>query len=717
MTEEIKGSFPDGVTLRRDAAGVIHVSGPDESGLAWGMGYAHACDRGLQMLMTRILGWGKASEYLAANEETVGIDRFFRRMGWAQGLVEQEAALDGETKALVESYCAGANAIFTKKTPWELRLLGYRAEPWTIADCLLMTRIIGYINLAQSQGDLERLFIEMVQAGVDKGRLDALFPGAIQETDLELIKQIKLGERIVPNRALWGIAPRMTASNNWVVHPSRSATGHALLANDPHLEVNRLPSVWSEIVVSCPGIRAMGATMPGIPGVIIGRTPCLAWGATYTFMDAVDSWIEDCKDGCYRRGDRWVPFSIRTETLTPKKGDPITLTFYENEHGVLDGDPFTPGLYLATRWASAETGAQSIMSARRVMQAQTVEEGMALLGQLETSWNWVLADKSGHIGYQMSGRMPIRKPGWSGFVPAPGWDSSYDWQGFVAPEDLPRCMDPEEGFIVTANQDLNHLGVVNPINAPMGDYRARRITEVLEKNDQADLALFRTLQNDVYSNQGEAFMALIRPHLPDTPQGRILKQWNHHYDSDSVGATLFERIYEGLFMEVFGEDGLGADAMNYLWHETGLLTDFYQHFETCLLDRNSAWWEGKDWEATLKKVVASALARPAEPWGQKNAIAMNHLVLGGKLPRIFGFDRGPITLQGGRATPNQGQIYRSGGRTTCFAPSIRLVTDLGEDCIYTALAGGASDRRFSKWYVSDLERWLAGDYKVVRHDA
>ena len=86
MTEEIKGSFPDGVTLRRDATGVIHVSGPDESGLAWGMGYAHACDRGLQMLMTRILGWGKASEYLAANEETVGIDRFFRRMGWAQPL-------------------------------------------------------------------------------------------------------------------------------------------------------------------------------------------------------------------------------------------------------------------------------------------------------------------------------------------------------------------------------------------------------------------------------------------------------------------------------------------------------------------------------------------------------------------------------------------------------------------------------------------------------
>jgi len=201
--------------------------------------------------------------------------------------------------------------------------------------------------------------------------------------------------------------------------------------------------------------------------------------------------------------------------------------------------------------------------------------------------------------------------------------------------------------------------------------------------------------------------------LPDTPAGRALAAWDCRYDSASLGATLFERFYGGLRREVFGRNGLGEKAVAFLDAETGVFTDFYDSFEKVLLSADSAWFGGEKREAIWRRAAERALAEPAEPWARSRRVTMSHILFGGKMPRFLGFDRGPITLPGGRATVNQGQIYRSAGRVTCFAPSIRLITDLGADEVHTALAGGATDRRFSRWYVSDLKRWLRGEYKSL----
>src|SRR6185369_13819502 len=136
---------------------------------------------------------------------------------------------------------------------------------------------------------------------------------------------------------------------------------------------------------------------------------------------------------------------------------------------------------LTTRW-SARTGtsAKSVHAAIAILTAETVEAGQAILGNLSnSSWNWLLADKAGNIGYQMSGQMPRRRPGTSGLVPLPGWDPENDWHGFEPPENLPRALNPKEGFVATANEDLNRYGKVHPQNLPMADYRAARIREKL----------------------------------------------------------------------------------------------------------------------------------------------------------------------------------------------------------------------------------------------
>ncbi len=309
-------------------------------------------------------------------------------------------------------------------------------------------------------------------------------------------------------------------------------------------------------------------------------------------MDAVDSWVEDCRDGCFRRGDdEWVPFEVRTERILRKGGEPVGVVYYENLHGALDGDPNVPGRYLATRWASSDSGARSLDAARAMFDAATVAEGMRHLGRLETAWNWVLADRQG-IGYQMSGRMPLRSEGVRGFVPRPGWDPTFDWQGYVEPQQLPRCIDPEDGYVVTANQDLNALGESDPINRPMGDYRARRIAELLAARDDHDRSSFSAIQHDVRSIQVEPFLEVLRPHLPDTAAGRCMRDWDHGYAPDSRGAAVFEAFYRALCAQMFGAT-LGTPVVEHLLESTGVFIDFYQDFDGCLLDPDSPWLEGR----------------------------------------------------------------------------------------------------------------------------
>lgn len=713
----IHGEAP--IRIRRDQHGVVHVRASTEADLYRGLGDCHARDRGLQMLLVRILGQGRACERLRDSDEMLGLDRFFRRLHFDGGAATEVERLAERPRRIAQAYCDGANAVFARRLPWELRLLGYRFEPWTIRDSILMARLTGYVALAQSQGQMERLLVEMVQAGVSRPHLEALFPGLLGALDIDLVKRVKLGERIVAPQVRWDLAvPRAIASNNWVISGSKTASGRALLANDPHLESNRLPAVWAEVVLEWDERYCVAATMPGLPGTLLGRTNDLAWGATYTFMDAIDSWIEDCRDGRYRRvvagNETWEPFRVRVETIKRRRHPDEILTFYENDHGVLDGDPHVPGLYLSTRWSSgAGTGAQTIAAMADVLRCADVGAGMELVGQIETAWNWVLADAAGNIGYQMSGCMPRRNPGRSGAVPLPGWDPDNDWQGRVPPQDLPRAYNPDCGYLVTANNDLNHLGKARPINLPMEAYRADRIAELLAARNDWTVAAVQAMQMDVSSPQAHLFMAVLRPLLPPTENGARLRAWDLRYDCDSVGAFLFERFYRALLVEVFGAV-CGAGVLQYLIEETGIVADFYANFDRVLLDAHSPWYGTEGRDAVFARVAAQALPGPALTWGSRQRVTMKHVLFGGSLPAVLGFDCGPIELRGGRATIHQGQVYRSGGRETSFAPSYRLVTELSEDVAHTCLAGGPSDRRFSRWYTTGIEDWLHGRFKALR---
>ncbi len=716
------------VRLTRNDHGVAHITTASLRDAHFGLGFCHARDRGLQMLLVRILGQGRACELLQDSEQMLELDRYFRRWNLGAAAAAEQSQLSERARIAVDAYCEGVNFYFSRnRLPWELRLLGYRFEPWTAVDSGLTGKMAGLIVLAQSQADMERFIVECVQHGISRERLEELFQGKLQGLDEELLRRVKLSERLVPESLQWASSlPRLMASNNWVVSGRKTASGKPFLCNDPHLEINRLPPVWYEAVLrwqSRQGPRyAMGATFPGLVGVAIGRTPELAWGVTYAFMDCIDSWIEECRGGTYRRGNAWLPFATRKEVIRRKKHPPLELVFYENAHGVLDGNPKQAGYYLATRWSAREdAGGAALDGSCALLEARTVEVGQAALGRVSnSSWSWVLADHTGSIGYQMSGKMPIRPPGVSGLVPLPGWDPANDWKGFHAPEALPRALNPREGFIVTANHDLNHLGKVHPINLCMASYRADRITECLAA-DSTPLTLenMRKLQMDLYSAQAKQFLEIIRPLFSEFSgtHGAAVKcfqEWDLNYSSESKAAFQFEEFYRALICEVFGEceGAFGRPVLERVMHETCLFFDFYGNFDRVLLSEKSAWFGKRSRTDLYRAALAKAFAVPPKPYGETRKLRMRHLLFGGKLPLLFGFDR-MLEMPGNRATVHQGQIYRGGGRELSFAPSLRFLTDLATDEIQTTLAGGASDRPFSRWYANGLPDWIRGQPKIL----
>lgn len=705
-------------TVRRNEHGIPEVSADGLVNLAFGQGWTHACDRQLQILLSRVLLQGRAAEKLAGNPALVEIDRYMRRMNVMPDTDSELEKLEPSVREQMQAYADGVNC-YMEENPlvFELKLLGYRPEPWRIHDTFMIGKVMGLLGLADAQGNMEKLIVQMVQNGMDGTRLKELFPYLTEKIDADLMRKITLAPPLVPESLNWLRAlPRFIASNNWVISGARSKSGKPMLCSDPHLEVNRLPSVWQEIVLRSPDDVIMGVSIPGAPGLPIGRTKRLAWGATYSFMDQIDFRVEECRDGAYRRGKGWKPFSVRREEIRVKKGKTVIEHVYENELGLLEGDPTVAGHYLVMCWSAAKgCVANDFNGLLGMLTAGNVKEGMALWRSLEAnSFNYVLADDSGNIGYQMSGRLYDRPRGVSGLVPLPAWEKKYDPKGFVSSVKLPSLYNPDNGIIATANQDLNHFGSARAINLPMGSYRSDRIEQLLSARKKRSVPDMKAIHFDLLSLQAQAFMKELRPLLPDTANGRILREWDCVYAADSKGATLFESVYLSLLRIVFGDGGIGREVIDHLMIETSLFNDYYANFDTILLKKRSAWFGTHSREDIFRRALDEGLAVRAVAYGSTRKITLSHLLFGGKIPGFFGFDRGPIELPGNRATVPQGQIFRSAGRTTTFSPSYRMIADMDTCEIHTTLAGGPSDRRFSRWYVSDLDNWRRGIYKVLK---
>lgn len=712
------------ILLSRNEMGVMKIEADTHEEFNMAMGFVHAHDRMMQMFLVRTISQGRLSECLKSDEETLAIDIFMREMGLYTEAQKEVEKLSKEAKDFLHSYSEGVNDYLKRyKTPFEFKLVGFKPEPWCAADTLVMVKIMSYIGLAQTQQGIEKFIIQAIQNNTDIDKLKKLFSPHLDEMSEEivtLIKQTKLYQCEIPDSIKFiGALPKMKASNNWMLSPKKTKSGNVIQCNDPHLECNRLPAVWYEFIADIKGEKVCGVNMPGVPGIIMGRTEHFGLGFTYGFMDMIDYFLEEVKDERFQESGQYKDFNGRIETIKRKGKADYQLKIYENDRGILEKDPEAPlsdGIYLTRAWSGHRDGAgRSIEVLARLLKAKTAAEAGELVKDITISCNWIIGDTKGDILFQQSGLLPRRSH--SGLYPVEGWELSKNWKGLHPSDNLSRELNPEKGYLATANNDLNQKGKPLSINMPMGTYRVDRISQLIEEKEKLDLDDMKRIQKDLYSLQAKKYFTIIAPLIPDSPTGRILKAWDFKYDRTSIGATLFEEFYNDLLLEVFGKGMFGAKVWKHVINETGIVVDFYHLFDKILLGvDHKLWFEHKDelFRSVLEKTLSKYSANQIVPWGQKRPTLIKNIFFDGSLPKFLGFDKGPYGIEGNRATIVQGAVYKAHGRETTFCPSYRFISDLGSLKVETALAGGPSDRRFSKWYSNDLDNWYNFRYKILQ---
>ncbi|MDX6678255.1 MAG: penicillin amidase [Solirubrobacteraceae bacterium] len=704
------------IAIRRDDGGVPHVRAASTADALRGLGYCHGHDRQLQMVLGRVIGQGRAAATLDGTDELSALDTLFRRLYLARGAEQQLALLPARSRALLDAYCDGVNRAFARRTAWELLLMRLRPAPWRPADAVLLTRLMGFLGLAQTQGDIERVLVELVQAGASPQLLGELLPGQLSMLDPELLRDVRLGTRVLALPAAGLGLPSLAGSNAWAVAPRRCAGDTGVLAGDPHLVINQIPATWYEAVLHHGERWCAGATIPGLPAVLVGRSADVAWSLTYGGADAIDSWVEDCRDGrCLRVVDgerRWAAFASRREVIGRRGAEPLTLDVFENEHGVLDGDPRQAGRYLCTRWAAAEgTGAASLDAMFELLDARDCAAASAQVRRVEPSFNWILADRDGSIAYQMCGRLPRRAAGTTGLVALPGWDARHDWNGYLHHDDLPQRQNPAEGFVASANEDVSDLAAAPIISLPVARYRIERISGLLAAREDWTAAGFEALQMDRFSPQAARYLDVLRPLLAGDERFAAVAAWDCFYDDDSREAAWFEAFYAALTEAALAN--VVGDAAAFIVGETAIVAACFGLLDDVLLREDSGWHGAAGRDAALVRAARVALDAPPSTLAERQPLVLGHALLTGRVPAWAGFDRATPGLRGGRATIHQGQLLRSRGRDMAIGPSYRMVTDLGRPQLRTALPGGPSDRRTSRWYSSGVDDWWAGRSKSL----
>lgn len=711
----------------RDENGVPHVRAGTWLDALYGLGYMHATDRPTQLLFSRSVASGRATEEISDTSEMLETDRFFRRIGLNLDLETEVRRLEDRSFAQLTAYCEGVNdGLKGSGRSLPMWATGFQPQPWNQQSVLLIGKLLSFGGLAIGQMQNERLLIELIHAGVNDEALRELFAPRLDNVDFGMVRQVKMANQL-SNEALEMMTdlPRLAGSNAWAVSPKRSATGHALLAADPHLEINRLPAVWYEAVLEWDNQFVMGASLPGCPIFAVARTERLAWGVTYMKGDTVDYFVEDCRPGGesgwqFRRGADWHDFQLRKEQIVRKGGETTTLNVYQSPQGIIDGDldEEEAGLRLAISWSGMYEGnGTAISSWLDVISSKNTKTAMRVARECaQPTLCWVFADAEGHIGLQSCGRIPKRGGGQLGLAPIPAWDEENHWKGWVPSELLPNIYDPPEGFLATANEEKNPPGMPMLVTQPLNDYRKRRISERLAELPKATCEDMQALQYDLISLQARDLLAIFLPHLPAGRVKDALSKWDHSHDASSTEASLFLKLYRNVIVEILGhEQGIGWRRMLYICTRAGYSMMVLAAADRMLKREASIWWRGRNKADLIRRAGERTENAPDQPWSDVNNFHFTDRFFGKhQVGRMLGFNSRRYPMPGHHATPFQGHVLQTATRESTFAPSYHFVTDLGTQEAWTNLPGGPSESRFSKYYKNDVARWFTGEYKPLR---
>lgn len=547
-------------------------------------------------------------------------------------------------------------------------------------------------------------------------------------------------------------------SNSWVVSGAHSTTGKPLLANDPHLTLG-IPSVWTQVNLQCRTVTAQcpfqvsGYSFAGLPGVVIGHNQKIAWGFTNLSPDVTDFYLEQVTGQTYLRDGAAVALQQRSETIKVAGGPDVVITVRSTGHGPIMSDVLPSvadaGAHTAVRGAP-QSKIYAVSMAWTALTPSTTADAIFALDRAQNwnefrdaaskfavpSQNLVYADTAGHIGYQAPGLIPVRRsatPGAPpGYWPAPGWESQWDWRGWVPFDALPRTYDPPEGFIVTANQSVTQSST--PFLTTEYDYgfRAQRIHDLLASTKKVSPQLMSQVQNDVRNTFAPTLIpALLKVDITGdggfTAQAQaLLRGWDGTQSGDkgrdSAAASYYNAVWKYLLQYTFDElpPDLAPDGGS-RWMIV---------IEQLLKDPKNDWWDDKatpgvteESSEIIKRALVQARVEltmklgkvPATwRWGRLHQLELKHPVFGtDSVPDVVRnvFDRGGIELPGGNSIVNANSWdAASDGYDVTTGPSMRMVIDLSDlDRSVWVNSTGQSGHAYDRHYTDQIDAWARGE--------
>jgi penicillin amidase len=561
----IKAGVSQPVELTRDENGVAVVNARTDRDAFFAIGFAHAQDRMWQLELERRTAAGRLSEVFGRS--AVPQDAWMRALGLYEAAEQSWSRLSPEARASLTAYAAGVNAWLAQDhvLPPEFVALGLRPEPWREVDSLAWSKVFA-LNLSNNMWDETTNMIasqylsreQMVDLlGYSQSDLSAAAAPAGVMSEKTAAGLLAFRDGLERGLKIGG---RYVGSNAWVVSGRLMQGGQAALANDPHLGV-QMPSPWYVARLKGDRLNVSGMTLVGLPVVIFGRNDDIAWGGTSMMADVQDLYLEQpnpADPSQYRHGDGWAGFQVRSEAINVRadfpaslraRVEPVRIQFRQTLDGPVISDII--GVYdqpVALRWTALDPDDASYESFLRVNYARdwdTFKESFRTY--VAPALNMLYADKSNNIGSLGVGRIPVRAKG-EGRLPVPAWTNEYGWAGYIPFEDWPQRFNPEEGYIVSANN--KPVGPDYPyfISADWAPpHRARRIEQLLREKVSAgepiSLDYIGRMQGDTLDLSVRGLLDYLKRVPPNGEEQRkalgYLQNWDGDMSRDSQAAAIF----------------------------------------------------------------------------------------------------------------------------------------------------------------------------------
>lgn len=756
---QVDGSMPlpglaAPVQVLRDDLGMPYIFASNTPDLIRAQGFVTAQHRLLQLELFRATWRGELAA--AFGPDALPSDIRMRVMGVSRNGERHATQLNADSRAYFQHYADGMNAYIEGQVsdhPIELKVAGLVPRRWGVEDLVTLVHFVHYTHATNFKAEIVAQKL-IDQVGLQ--RAQGLLPITINPDWSTSAAPSARQAALAPREAMAGLNVRWNdlmiapdnlnhqglGSNNWAVGPSRSESGHAMVSNDPHLDNRILPGMWHPVGLFAPGIQAVGAALPGMPGIMVGRTAHVAFGVTNAYGDVQDLYIETldpARPDHYLDGGRSTPFDIVNETIRIKDKAAAggmrehALKIRYTRRGPVISDH--PGLgpkgdkVLVLRSTDAEVwapaiGIEGLLSAPDAAAFDREVQKIDLM-----LFNFVFADDKGNIAHRATGAVPVRK-GADGSLPriSPA-DGSDDWTGFIPKDRMPGMFNPGRAWVGTANHDTRPEGFpwyYTNYTAP--DYRYRRMGQVLGGSTPMTVDDHWQLMRDNRNLQSDLLRPLIvatlKSDLAHADLAGLLETWDGVDRAEQAAPLVYQALYREIAIGTFADE-LGAQTAK------DMLSTWYfwqQRFDAMIRTPDALWFDDittADKRETLHDVIRAAAARaragleaeygkdPAQwQWGKAHTLRfvspLRRKGWGQELLGGFGLERA-----GSGETLNRGVYDFQKPYTVNFFASMQMVANLGDpDKIEAILAGGVSERHFQPHQNDQAKIWSRGERRA-----